>query len=81
MALSDLNVLFAQRGHFGSAKAATEQDGDHGDVSNTSHTLPAGYLEQRSGLIAVEPIASAETQLLYTFDPPNPSGEFGTEQT
>lgn len=80
MALTHLNVVELQADEFRSAKAATEQHGQHGVIALGTHTVTKSRLEYFRTLLCAQSVAGAESELLDAFHSANPSSQLWTQQ-
>jgi hypothetical protein len=68
MSLANLDVFFSKGHQFCSTESASEQDRDHGHVTDASEALAIRFLKEHASLIAGEPVAGPRAQLLHAFD-------------
>ena len=79
--LAHLDVLQLQANEFRSAKAATEQHGQHGVIALRPHTVTASTLQNFRTLFNTQPIPGTEPQLFDAFDSADPGSQLGAQQT
>jgi hypothetical protein len=71
MTLANLDVFFSKGHQFCSTESASEQDRDHGQVTDASEALAVRFLKEHASLIAGESVAGPRAQLLHAFDSPD----------
>ena len=81
VSLAHLDFIHLQAHQLRSAKATTQKHGQHGVVALSAHGAPGSMLEHLGTLLCAQPIAGAKSELLDSFHPADPSGQFGAEQS
>jgi hypothetical protein len=79
--LAHLDVVQLQADEFRSAKATTEQHGQHGVIALGPHTVTTSMLQNFRTLFNTQPIPGTESELFDTFDSADPGSQLGTQQT
>jgi hypothetical protein len=67
--------------NFPPPESATQQDRKQRSVPLSFQRRRIGHLQQLSCLLSGQPVAEADTQLLYALYPPNSSGQFRAKKT
>jgi hypothetical protein len=78
--LAHLDLVQLQTDKFRSAKATTEQHGQHGVVTPGTHAIATSMCEHLGTLLRAQPVARAKPELLDSLDTADPGRQLGTQQ-
>ncbi len=81
VSLAHLDVVPFQADEFRSAKATTEQHGQHGVIALRPHTVTTSMLQNFRALFNAQPITGTEPELFDAFDSADPGSQLGAQQT
>src|ERR1039458_2051713 len=80
MLLPNLEVFGPQTDKLGPPESASNQHRQDGSIALAARGFHRRLLQQRSGLLDSEPIASPDSQALRAFDAPDPRSQFGAQE-